>query len=73
MMIKTNELNQIDQLLEDVTEYVLNKEITSVEALRHRPLCTIRYAWLRDPSFKLSRMHEADGPNCARNHCSERF
>ena len=33
MMIKTNELNQIDQLLEDVTEYVLNKEITSQEAL----------------------------------------
>ena len=31
-MIKTNELNQIDQLLEDVTEYVLNKEITSAEA-----------------------------------------
>ena len=31
-MIKTNELNQIDQLLEDVTEYVLNKEISSEEA-----------------------------------------
>src|SRR3954469_5646062 len=31
-MIKTNELNRIDQLLEDVTEYVLNKEVTSIEA-----------------------------------------
>ena len=40
-MIKTNELNQIDQLLEDVTEYVLNKEISSVEALE-----TARYVLL---------------------------
>src|SRR3954449_4835656 len=41
IMIKTNELNQIDQLLEDVTEYVLNKEISSVEALE-----TARYVLL---------------------------
>src|SRR3954453_13576346 len=40
-MIRTNELNQIDQLLEDVTEYVLNKEISSVEALE-----TARYVLL---------------------------
>lgn len=31
-MIKTNELNKTDQLLEDLTEYVLHKEITSQEA-----------------------------------------
>lgn len=31
-MLKTNERNKTDQLLEDITEYVLNKEITSEEA-----------------------------------------
>ena len=33
-MLKTNELNKTDQLLEDLTEYVLNKEITSQKLLR---------------------------------------
>ena len=40
-MIKTNELNQTDQLLEDITDYVLNKEITSEEAYE-----TARYVLL---------------------------
>ena len=40
-MLKTNELNKTDQLLEDLTEYVLNQEITSQEAFE-----TARYVLL---------------------------
>ena len=40
-MLKTNELNKTDQLLEDLTDYVLNKEITSQEAFE-----TARYVLL---------------------------
>ena len=31
-MIKTNEIKQKDALLEEITDYVLNKEVTSAEA-----------------------------------------
>src|SRR5690625_2399904 len=31
-MLKTNELVEVDQIIEEITDYVLNKEITSEEA-----------------------------------------
>ena len=40
-MIKTNEIKQKDALLEEITDYVLNKEVTSAEAFS-----TARYVLL---------------------------
>src|SRR5690625_7232780 len=33
-MLKTNELVEVDKIIEEITDYVLNKEITSEEAYR---------------------------------------
>ena len=38
-MIKTNEIKQKDALLEEITDYVLNKEVTSEEAFQYSSLC----------------------------------
>ena len=70
-MLKTNELNKTDQLLEDLTEYVLNQEITSQEAFE-----TARYVLLDTLgcgilSLKLSRMYKANGTDCTRHGCSK--
>ena len=40
-MIKTNEIKQKDAILEEITDYVLNKEVTSAEAFS-----TARYVLL---------------------------
>ena len=37
-MIKTNEIKQKDALLEEITDYVLNKEVTSAESIQYSSL-----------------------------------
>ncbi len=72
-MIKTNEIKQKDALLEEITDYVLNKEVTSAEAFS-----TARYVLLDTLGCGILALQYPEctkllGTSCTRNNRAKRY